>query len=176
MKKVIPLLLATIFLFNTMGYFIVFKWAEYSVKTAMKTLIHSVDKKDLTQLKISRSEVEGLEWHDSGKEVKYKGHMYDVASVSGSKEGIIIYCISDDDEDELAVGLEDHIDQHVSPFNCAKKTAMLKEKLGMKLFFQTKQEFEFRRPECNVIRYSHETNYLSASIEMSSPPPEFSHF
>ena len=81
MKKIAVFSLLAIFLFNSFGYFIVFKVAQLEARKEIKTKIKlGLPEKELTAIEFKKSDLKNIHWVKENKEFYYENKLYDVAN------------------------------------------------------------------------------------------------
>lgn len=112
MKKTISIVLIVSFVFNTIGFYILFFAVKYQNKERITELIHKGIINDyLILLKISKktaSQNNASFQRIESNEVKYNGNMYDIVKEETYDSLIYFYCISDEVEDEIIASLENY--------------------------------------------------------------------
>ena len=176
MKKAVTLFLLFIFLFNTAGYYFVYKSAQYRVKKEMQSeIISAVNSGKLKNITINKNNLQDIEWLENGKEMRYNNQFYDIVKSSETFSTITFYCINDTKEDALFTNLEEHINTHVASNKPIKNENQKKLSDNViKLYFSNEHSFKFNIASL----YQHNffpTNLIfkSSIIETDSPPPEF---
>lgn len=112
MKKTISIVIIVSFVFNTIGFYILFLAVKYQNKERITELIHKgildnylillkIPKKSFSQNNASFQRIES-------DELKYKGNMYDIVKEENHDSLIYFYCISDEVEDEIIASLENY--------------------------------------------------------------------
>lgn len=174
MKKTLTLFLLSIFLFNTIGYFLVYKVAQYQLKDEVKLEIKSgIDSDELKILTINKNDLKNIEWLESNKEMRYNKQLYDIVKSTETSSAITFYCINDIKEESLIANLDEHINTHIA----ANKPVQNQKKIVdivIKLYFSNVHSAKFNVVVLNTTQFS-STNliYSSTLIEADSPPPEF---
>lgn len=176
MKKVISIFLFGIFLFNMAGYFIAFKSFQYQIKKEIKAEIkRNVNPNELTAIVIDKKQINKIDWQQEGKEMYYKGKLYDVVRLTKNDTSITYYCINDKQEELLFANLEEHIATHIAANKPIKNqgSKKLADKFA-KLYFLNEELTKFNIVSFNLTQLSSTNlNYRSTLIETDSPPPEF---
>lgn len=175
MKKVAVLFLLSIFLFNTAGYYFVFKAAQYQVRSDIQNEIKSgFDSDELETLIINKNNLAAIEWLESGKEMRYHDQLYDIVKSTETSSTITFYCINDIKEKSLFSKLEDHINTHVLSTVPVKNNSSKKLfDTVVKVYFSTDRSFSFVQAASDIHFFTPNFNYTSALIKTNSPPPEF---
>jgi len=101
MKRVFAALITLLFLFNMMGYYFVFSYDQYLVRSEMKSFIRAGYFEDsYVVLKIANFDFIRV---DKG-EFRYKGKLYDIVSETKSGDSTTFKCINDKNEERLLAG------------------------------------------------------------------------
>ncbi len=170
MKKAISIFLLSLFLFNILGYYIVFKAAQYQIQTEV---YKNVRLKELTTLIISKKDISAVEWLKQGKEFRYKGDMYDIVSSEETNEKITFRCIKDDKEKHLAEVLEGHIDSHVASDQPGQNKSSKNLTNHLIKFYFSPTIPVMHSVNCSSIIYTYkELSYSDTFLKITSPPPE----
>ena len=97
-----------------MGYFIVFKAVQFTVKKEIKRKIKSnVNKEELHLIKLTQNSINkgenGFRFVKEGKEFILAGKMYDIVRRSKVNDTLYYYCINDTQEEALFANLDKQI-------------------------------------------------------------------
>ncbi|MBN8696885.1 MAG: hypothetical protein J0L87_10155 [Bacteroidetes bacterium] len=177
MKKIIAIFLLFIFLFNSIGYYAVFKFSEYQIKkTAKRAVFANLDDSQYEIITINKNDLDKIEFKDDGKEIIYKDQLYDIGKKTETETEIVLYCINDKDEEALISSLKTHIDNHIAFFKTKKSSSGQKknsDSSSLKIYLKNKQDSNVFH-ENTEQSYSKQKNiiYISALKEISTPPPE----
>jgi len=175
MKKLAVFSLLAIFLFNSVGYFIVFKIAQTEVRKEIKTRLKlTVPQAELIAIEINKSDIKNIHWEKENKEFYYSDHLFDVVKTKETPNSIIYYCIDDKKERNLFASLDDHVTSFIASENSKKNspTKKLNDHV-VKIYFSNSYGFGFQNASTQVY-FSFSTRiYLSEFQETKSPPPEF---
>lgn len=175
-KKIISILLALLFLYNTVGFLAVHTFLsnhykergmreaeEFSEADEIQILVF--DKSDIRNSKID------FRWIQS-HEFKYNGNLYDIVKKEEQENKLILYCISDVDETNLEEDFEREVDN---------STTNKKQNSGDNNPFKTLNseaagETTLNLSEVKEISYgfNYIKNYLPICTEIPSPPPKLS--
>ena len=174
MKKTAAIFLLSIFLFNTVGYVIAFKAVQFEIKTEVQNeIIKGLNINELTPVTINKNNLATVEWFEDGKEMHYKGEMYDVVKSAEDATSITYYCINDKQEESLFANLEEHINTHVA----ANKPMQNQKKIidnVIKVYFSNRHIAKLNYASSSAIQFSLASlTFQSTLIETDSPPPEF---
>lgn len=174
MKKVAIIFLLFIFLFNTVGYYIVFKTIQYQIKSEVQFELKSgFDSDELETLTIDKSNITNIEWLEPGKEMRYNNQLWDIVKSTETSSSIIFYCINDAKEKSLFTKLEDHIKTHVATKSSNDDPSKKSIDTTVKLYFLTDFSFSYIKELYNNCFFTPNSNYTSVFIKTNSPPPEF---
>lgn len=174
MKKIAILFLLSIFLFNTVGYFIAFKSVQYEIKSEVLSEIkQDINNKELTPVTINKNNLQDIEWLESGEEMRYNDQLYDIVKSTETSSTITYYCIADTKEESLFTNLDEHIRTHIAANKPAQNQKTSVDKV-IKLYFAIEQSIKFKDVSLNRVQFL-QTNliYSSTLLETDSPPPEF---
>ena len=174
MKKVLPIVLLAIFLFNVGGYFIAFKVEQYQEKEKIELEIKAgVNKEDLSKIVINKADLASVEWTEADQEMRYNNSLFDVVRSEETPTTMIYYCINDSKEDSLITDLDNHINTHVIANNKTEKNSKKSTDNVTKLYFSTKQKIG----TVSILSSQNHTPYhlicTSTILEINAPPPEF---
>ena len=164
MKKAFALSLLFFILFNSMGYYILFELDKLIVRKEMTARI-SGSATNLICLKIENGEQNPSFHRLGGREIKFKGKLYDVVSEIDRGGSILIFCIHDTKEEQLYSGLKriNHNKQLFSLWDHLVKIALPESVMNL----------EFITPD--NLKFPHFKIPLSSSVLQTwSPPPELS--
>lgn len=104
MKKVLVYTTLVLFLFNSMGYYLLFEINQYLIKKEMSMEIEK-KQKPLIMLCIADADQDDDFRRIHKGEIQYKGCMYDVAREYKSGRTSVFFCLQDTREDNLMAGL-----------------------------------------------------------------------
>lgn len=174
MKKIVTLFLLSIFLFNTVGYFIAFEVVQSEIKNEIDTEIkEKINSPELIAIVINKLQLSETKWSEDGKEMYYDDKFYDVVRHTENATSITYYCINDKEEETLFANLEDHINTQIAA-NTPTKNQKKSVDNVIKLYFSNELSTKF-----NIISFTslqfYPTNltYKSLFIETDFPPPKF---
>ncbi len=175
MKKSAIFSLLAIFLFNSVGYYIVFKISQSEIRKEVKTFIQlGIPEAQLTTIEISKAKFASINWEKKNKEFFYQGKLFDIVKKKELQNSIIFYCIDDKKEIELFADLDEHIDMFVASQNSKSNSSSKKlTNHVVKIYFSNFYSFRFHNPSTLFCFFQPTKNYLSEFSETKSPPPEF---
>ena len=174
MKKTIILILCVIILFNTGGYYLAyFQVQNYFKSIATGRINEYIPLDKLTLIKInlksaeSDSKKEYLKVNE--KEISYNGNMYDIYQEEKSGDTLVLYCLSDENEDKLDQAFSEYVNK--SDIDCINLS--VKNLLGsiikialppMKFSYNDFSIF-------NLIASKSKIELLNVIIDVPKPPP-----
>lgn len=175
MKKAISILLLSIFLFNTAGYYVFFKIAQIEIKKEIKKEIKlSLESEELTIIKFLNSEINTLHWIEKNKEFIYHDQMFDIVKSSSDSNETTFYCINDKQEKKLFQNLEEQVLKQIetnknSKSNSSKKNA---ENIVKTYFYEEIAILLFQKSTSYLFN-DYNQSYTSVDVLISTPPPRF---
>ena len=175
MKKITVFSLLAIFLFNYVGYYIVFKTTQAEIRKEIKTKIKlGVPENELTVIEFSKKDFQNISWVKENKEFYFKNQLFDIVKKEETLTGILLYCIDDKQEHELFAALDDHINQLIST-NPQKSNTPSKKLIDhvVKIYFSTNYSYAHTITFHLLSFPSVSSNYSSLFPEIKSPPPRF---
>ncbi len=177
LKKSISIVLAFLILYNSLGYFIVFKSIQYAIRNEIKTNIkNSIHEKDLFLIKLTNDEIK------SGKsgfrkinesEFIFLGKLYDIIRIKKKSDTNYFYCINDAKEEQLYTALSSHVERQTDQSSpVSQKTSNLLKHVVKEAICKDKKTFEIYftffkyLPEQNIKLYC-------TDKEIEVPPPKY---
>lgn len=125
LQRFVSILLLLVIVYHQIAYFIQFKVEQYQIKKEVKKkIMQNIPKNELTLLSFSicGDEYRNLDWLDGGKEIRYKGRLYDIVKKQ-EKNGIIkIQCFDDTKEDALFAKLNINIEDYIKTREQSKQS------------------------------------------------------
>jgi len=176
MKKSFSILLLGIFLFNTMGYYFVFKVNQSMIRSEIRGMINSGFHKEMCILiKIDRPDSNPNFKKTDLHEFSYCGRLYDIVSESVKGNMIWYYCINDKQEERLIAGFEKIQNLNLVPGSSgkAKQTQALLYHLIKIALIKEPIIFDYPQPVEVVFGYNQCHPLTPIHIPLS-PPPELS--
>lgn len=175
MKKTAVFTLLAIFMFNTVGYYIVFKVNQSEAKNEIKSKIKlGSPVQELIAIKLDNCKIESIQWVEKNKEFYYDNELYDIVRTDEtSPTETTFYCISDEKEEALFCNLDEYVKTYIT--NNANKSNSTSKKLSnhvVKIYFFQSSDFYFHIPSLKINFSNPSLNYSSEYSETSSPPPE----
>jgi hypothetical protein len=173
-KNTIALFLLGVFVFNTVGYLIVYKSVQWQLKKQAKyAVLNNLDESFFIKKVFSKEEFATIEWEEDGLEIAFDNDLFDVLKIEEVNNEMVVYCINDKKENQLIAHLDNHINQHIANTHNSKgKSKNRASNKITKLFFEKKSvninEFETER----ILIHFHPLIFASVVIETVSPPPQ----
>ncbi len=167
MKALISYLLLFVFLFNILGYIIVFKITEIEVKRELKSKIKS---SELHLISFSKNDFDQINWIEEGKEFILNNNMYDIVKKETSDKMVLLYCIDDKQETQLFSNLEEHINKHIANQQSKNKNKSVDDhqKIINSLDLSLKQRFGDKLNHLFIYK----TLYTEFTLSSNTPPPD----
>jgi hypothetical protein len=121
MKRVFAALITLLFLFNLMGFYFVFSYNQYLVRSEMKRFIKAGYFEDsYVVLKIENPSLNpDFKRVDKG-EFRYKDKLYDIISETKTGNFTVFRCINDKNEEKLLAGFHHYFELASSQNNPVK--------------------------------------------------------
>ena len=164
LKKAVAFIILFFFLFNTMGFYLLFELNKFLAKREMQSVIqmHPVH---LTILKITDAD-RNHDFHRIDKrEIEYKGKLYDVVREIGNGSTKVFFCLYDSKEENVFAGLKK---AHYHKIYLA-----LWEQLSNITFPESADRIDYT--SFSELTYPHIIISLKSSLLPTwSPPPEYS--
>ena len=172
MKKIFPISLLFLFLFNVIVFYPVFFFLQQDAKEKMEQKIkQSISENELIVISVSESESRSIQWLNDD-EFRYHGNVYDVVKKETDKNNTTrFYCINDSKEKELFASLDNHIANDIGT-NVPSKDSKDSVKDFIKDYFLHTEKFIFYS-SAKSISYTFQSSFLlSFILEKQSPPPK----
>lgn len=167
MKKLLPVLLIILISLNTFGFNLILEYMIYSCKIHFNEYVEN---------ELQESEVVVFKMSEIGKgkfiryddEIKYDGHMYDIIKEERQNDDVIIYCWSDEEEDNLNRIIDEKNDERNYP---TKLNYLLKNLT--KVFINPGKIKAYLASHNSIYLNLQIHNYTSRYCEVPYPPPDF---
>jgi hypothetical protein len=178
LKKLIPLILSIIIIYNSIGNFIALKVTQLSIKREIKTqLKKAVPADELVLIKLTDSDINsgrnGFRYYEKDKEFVYNDCMYDIVRKSTVNDTNYFYCINDKKEELLFKNLDFLVKNNLSNSIPAKKQSKAISLLIIKGEIEdSKINFE-SGADGLVLRFFINENIFNVYYDIITPPPEF---
>ena len=172
MKRIASALLLSLFLYNIIGYYVAYSVLNWQNRSHMSAQVKTAN--SLETIRIHKSEMKNVVFHDEGKEISYKGEMYDIKDKTIDGDYLVFQCINDKNEKKLLAKLNDHVKYNSDSNAPSEKKQNDFSKNPIKdLFFQQNHiagissvEIIFPFTTCHFI------SFIPPSLPL--PPPEIS--
>jgi hypothetical protein len=175
MKKATSIILLFVFLFNSMGYLIVFKTMQYQAKKEIKSIIkNNLKPNELTEFCFAEKDLVKLVWLEKGKEFIHNGTLYDIVRTEKTGEKTVFCCINDKQEEQLFADLEEQVNLHIASDKPVKNDSSKQlVKSVLEDYFFSDFQFSFIN-EYNILKYIHsnDSEPMNLSATLFIPPPE----
>ncbi|NOX86474.1 MAG: hypothetical protein GXO86_11020 [Chlorobi bacterium] len=170
MKKISFVIVILLFLFTNGGYYLYFRTMQYQARQEIRQKIENgVNEKDLTLITIPLNNKKDISWIKPGKELLYKGAMYDVVRIKTDGQNQYYYCINDIKEKQL-------VTRYMKQRKQREKTARrLKQNQSNKYIpgnYSIRANFSDSDFSFPVYHFYYKSNFT----DVSSPPPKRSFF
>lgn len=138
MKKIVPLFLLSLFVYNIVGYTLLFKIEQYQAKEAIEEKIKSTLPENLlTVVEVKKNKKNEFQFLDfDEKELIYKGNRYDIVKTISTKDATFYYLLNDKQEQKLVTELEKNVKDNSENTNNSNKNEVVK-KVVKDYFFET---------------------------------------
>ena len=164
LKKILTIFILIIFLFNSVGYYLLFEWNKQIIKIEVQKNIQEQTSR-LTVLKINDVENNKEFQRVDRKEFRYKGALYDILREIKTGKTTLFICFHDKKETALFAGLK-RVNQNKVHF-------IPLEQMNLLFFIQKHNDFkalltgQLLFPRIHVL-------LKSSMLPTWSPPPEIS--
>ena len=176
MKKIFSILLCSIFLFNVLGYFVVFKLMQHNVRKEMKARIkRNLRDEEMEIIVIPNNKIGTKESefkYVKKNEFIYKGNLYDIVRKKDDGKNTIFYCINDKQEEALFAGLNEHIMRNTDQNLPANNNSKILSKNIIKEALPEKPEYLKSFITGNINDFYYTSLILEQYIPVFSPPPK----
>jgi hypothetical protein len=176
MKKCSSILVLGFFLFNTMGYYFVYKVNQSIIQSEIRNIIRSGIHEEMYILVKVEHPADNPDFRLlDHNEFSYCGKLYDIASETVKENVTWYYCINDKQEERLIAGFEKIQDLNPvsGPSDKTKHTmALLYHLVTIAL---VKEPVVFSYPQPLKVIFGYTPHHPSTSFQIPlSPPPELS--
>lgn len=164
LKKILIYSILILFLFNSIGYYLLYELKKHLARTEMQAIIQHHSKK-LTVLTIADDEHDPDFQRIDKKEFMYKGSMYDIVREIRTGHKTVFICLHDSKESKLLAGMK-RLNQNKLHFAVWNHLTMIFLPIpagDLNLFFSGKLLF----PRIEI-------SLRSSFLQTWSPPPEHS--
>jgi hypothetical protein len=172
LRKVISILLLTVFLHDNICFLVLFKVMQIRVKHEIKREIESnIPFSELILIEINSQNIEELNWLKFGKEFRLNGNFYDIVKTEYSGTKTKFFCINDKKERDLFKNLDSMIlKQIMNHFNSNNILQKLINKTSSQYLSQIINIIIPKTILFHTIISS--IKYTSFLREIPSPPPK----
>lgn len=162
MIRIAPFFLLSLFLYNIIGYVVVFSVRDSCNRKQMcEKLEQSIS---IAQIRIHKSEIRNIAFKDNGKEFWFRGELYDIKSKHIDNDFIVFNCIKDKTEKSLLAGFKKQNENNSPASKNIKK--------AVKDFFPVSNEIPVPVSVARELHYLFSGFNCSSCILLASPPPE----
>ncbi len=166
MRKVISIILLTIFIINLEGSYILFRYQQLAVQKEIKAQIRlNLPDKSLTVIVIPLSGLPGLQWIRENKEFTYQGKLFDVVRTSVSENQTRFYCINDKKESQLIKDYTKKRDQ-------TEKSKKPLQKIPNTIYLFSGFQLDIPQGLEQQLFFTQNKEYTSRISDLLSPPPK----
>jgi hypothetical protein len=177
LKKIVLLILVSVFLFNVIGYVLVYEFLKFSNNAAIEKQISngiSSDKQVVLSFPLSGilSVNSSFRWVKTGKEFVFNKQCYDIVSKEIKRDTVFFHCIRDTKEEHIILSYRNTVKKNAENNNGRRKANQLFSKLAIDYYcngVDINLFYKISKP----ILYSYLCIYKSWETELTSPPPEF---
>lgn len=115
LNRVAAFTLLALLFFSVAGNYLLFKTEQYGVRAAVNVKLEGKSgSENIQSVLITPGEEEHFTWMRTGKEFRYKGCLYDVVKVEKRSNGVVYYCLCDNDENALIEKLVHELQRNAS--------------------------------------------------------------
>ena len=171
MKRIASIFVLSIFLFNIIGYYVLFSLLNLENKEEMGLVLQNGT--SLETIRIHKSELANIVFKDGDKEISIKGEMYDVKTTSTEGDYIVFHCLKDKKETKLLTALDKEVNYNSNSNPASEKKPNDSHKNPVKdLFFNTNNSLlSFSIPHAFKSHIVHCTSCIASAPSL---PPEVS--
>jgi hypothetical protein len=175
LKRILPIFFLVIFLFNSLGYFIVFRFNQLEVRNQMRAeILENTPNSRFIKVSVSSSHSPEIVWTDDN-EFSYKGKRYDVVRSEKANGSVNYFCLNDSREDALFSQLNENLDNQADANKMANgKSGKLLLKLLAFDYFSTTEQFSFHLVSKSITPCAFIPALSSLQFEITTPPPQIS--
>ena len=180
MKKLIPILLSLIIVYNSIGSFIALKIIQYNIKREIKREIKKgVPAEDYILVKLTDYDIDneknGFRYFDDDKEFRYNNSMYDIIKKKVVNDTNYFYCINDKKEEILFQNIDLLVKNNLDTNIPAKKHSEAISWLIIKGLVQDKDRNPLLRITKNIDYFNSDDSVLELYYDILTPPPKQIH-
>ena len=153
--------------------FTILYFQKYQTRKEVKSqIISKIDKKELTLLRFTKTEIENkINWKDK-KEFEYNGDMYDIVETKTDNENILFWCISDKKETYINKKIDTLLATVIDNNTQRKENKKILNTFLKALYFQNIKTDNILLIENQKIISSYVNNYKTSFTPPIYPPPK----
>jgi hypothetical protein len=176
LKKIVLIILVSVFLFNIIGYVGLYELLKYrNVISIEKQINNGIPEKDLVVLVFPLSkfhfERTKMKWTQTCKEFEYNKSRYDIVSQSIKNDSVYFYCIHDTKEEKILYNYSLAVQKNTGSDKNNRKNSQFFHKINIDYYCHSFNNNAFCNYSVPII-YSYFQFYKSYSVELHSPPPK----
>ncbi len=181
MRKTISILLLSVFLYNMLGYQVIFYFRTQAIEQEINRTIDQ-GAVDESQLRVFKVPVPVYHQTDQGFErvngsLEYEGRFYEMVKRKLENDTIYIYCLRNEQKRELVSKLNDHVQMHVANLEGHKPAKPEKPLPALLKEYLPHVQGQLPRPEGRPAGTPEGKPYLvhfsTLSLPFPTPPPEY---
>ncbi len=181
MRKTISILLLSVFLYNMLGYQVLFYFRTQAIEHEINRTIDQ-GAVDESQLRVFKVPVPLYHQTDQGFErvngsLEHEGRFYEMVKRKLENDTIYIYCLRNEQKRELVSKLNDHVQTHVVDFESHKPAKPEKPLPALLKEYLPHVQERLLRPEGLPTGATAGKPYLihfsPLSLPSPTPPPEY---
>ena len=170
MSRFSSIVLLSVFLYTTIGYYFVFSFLDVENKIEMSDLLEQNG--SVKVLCIQQTDLSNIIFYDDGKEISYYGKMYDVKQKSTNGGKIILSCVQDENETNLLANLDNSIQNNINTKSSSEKKQDNLSKVTLNDYYVNTNNCSLFQSSYKVIYYTSNFSVNTFENSISSPPPK----
>jgi len=174
LKKIISIFLTLLIVFNTGGYFFVYFQLSNCFKQIAFNKIN--DFIPLENLELIKLDLNAISSYDedfyervNDREISYCGKMYDIYKEEVSNDTLLIYCVSDENEDIINNAFDIYINDKKNDKPNSAIVNIIKIFITIALVQTEKENFNLKSNQ--IITNTYLISFQTIFIDVPSPPP-----
>ena len=172
MKRIAVIALLFVFLFNTMGYLVVYRYNRYVLRRDMVALIRSGSfHEKIFILKVLQPEKQPRFHWLKKNEFSWLGSLYDVVTMRKAGDTTFFYCLHDRKEEDLLTDYSLFLKRHNSTANQSHSVLSLLSSLITQALVQ-QPDFAAVSPGVNFQFAEFRQVFASVCQACTAPPPK----
>lgn len=157
-------------MYQTLGYFVVFKILQINIRHEVKEKIeNSLGEDQFEIITIKTGEENQIEWTREGREFLFNNKMYDVVKKKEKDNAIKYFCLNDKKEEELFANLDNFVRKN--PQNDKNIKNILSNVVNNYFFEDVNLEKGMFVAEIISLRKTY--FYKNLERKVQNPPPKF---